>query len=42
MVGNVGADLQRSFTVIGDTINLAARAAGHRAPWRGRHRAHDV
>ena len=23
--GNVGADLQRSFTVIGDTINLAAR-----------------
>ena len=25
MVGNVGADLQRSFTVIGDTINLAAR-----------------
>jgi adenylate cyclase len=25
MVGNVGHDLQRSFTVIGDTINLAAR-----------------
>jgi adenylate cyclase len=24
-VGNVGADLHRSFTVIGDTINLAAR-----------------
>jgi adenylate cyclase len=25
VVGNVGADLQRSFTVIGDTINLVAR-----------------
>jgi class 3 adenylate cyclase len=25
MVGKVGADLQRSFTVIGDTINLGAR-----------------
>ena len=25
VVGNVGADLQRSFTVIGNTINLAAR-----------------
>jgi len=25
MVGNVGADLQRSFTVIENTINLAAR-----------------
>ena len=32
MVGNVGADLQRSFTVIGDTINLAAPAAGHPRP----------
>jgi adenylate cyclase len=25
VVGNVGADIQRSFTLIGDTINLAAR-----------------
>jgi adenylate cyclase len=25
VVGNIGADIQRSFTMIGDTINLAAR-----------------
>ena len=25
VVGNIGADIQRSFTLIGDTINLAAR-----------------
>jgi class 3 adenylate cyclase len=32
VVGNVGADLQRSFTVIGDTINLAARLQARAQP----------
>jgi adenylate cyclase len=42
VVGNVGADLQRSFTVIGDTINLAARLQAVAPPRRGRDRAHDA
>jgi adenylate cyclase len=32
VVGNVGADVHRSFTVIGDTINLAARLQATAAP----------
>lgn len=32
VVGNVGADEHRSFTVIGDTINLAARLQATAAP----------
>jgi adenylate cyclase len=32
VVGNVGADIQRSFTVIGDTINLAARLQATASP----------
>jgi adenylate cyclase len=32
VVGNVGADIQRSFTVIGDTINLAARLQATATP----------
>jgi class 3 adenylate cyclase len=39
VVGNVGADLRRSFTVIGDTINLAA-PADQGASRRGRDRVH--
>jgi adenylate cyclase len=34
VVGNIGADIQRSFTMIGDTINLAARLQAT-APPRG-------
>jgi adenylate cyclase len=32
VVGNVGADLQRSFTAIGDTVNLAARLQATAGP----------
>jgi adenylate cyclase len=32
VVGNVGADAHRSFTAIGDTINLAARLQATAAP----------